>query len=182
MPITRPRPAPELAALPAAEAAAAVFEALEPAPAARIAAAMGDAATVAAAIAAMDVRSAAWMFNSMPQPLAAQLLAAMPPAVAAERFPRPKRDQVLLLMSAEDATDRLCAMPPLAAASQLQWRPPDVAARFLTVMDPGRAARRRRGRAAGADATAGPVPGAVDRGDRALRGGLPGRLEARAVT
>ncbi|MEV4510776.1 hypothetical protein AB0K00_17620 [Dactylosporangium sp. NPDC049525] len=151
VPITHPRPAPELAALPAAEAAAelaaldaqdlaAVFEALEPAPAARIAAAMGDVATVAAAIAAMDVHSAAWMFNSMPQTLAAQLLAAIPPAVAAVRFPRPKRDQVLLLMHAEDAAARLSLMPRLRAAQQLQWRPADVAAQFLTAMDPDAAA------------------------------------------
>ncbi len=152
VPITHPRPAPGLAALPATAAAAelagldtpglaAVFEALEPAPAARIAAAMGDVATVAAAIAAMQVHTAAWMFNSMPQQLAADLLAAMPPEVAAVRFPRPKRDQVLLLMSAEDATARLSLMPPLRAAQQLRWRPADVAAGLLTGMDPDAAAR-----------------------------------------
>ncbi|GAB3825891.1 magnesium and cobalt transport protein CorA [Dactylosporangium cerinum] len=98
VPITHPRPGPELAALPAAEAAAElaglgprelaeVFEALEPAPAARIAAAMGDDPVVPAAIAAMALRPAAWMFNAMPQPLAARLLAAMPPDLAAVRFP-----------------------------------------------------------------------------------------------
>jgi flagellar motility protein MotE (MotC chaperone) len=150
VPITHPRTAPELAALPPAEAAAElgglgtqelaeVFEALEPAPAARIAAAMGDDAAVPA-IAAMEVRSAAWMLNSMPQPLAARLLAAMPPALAAMRFTRPKRDQVLLLMSAGAAAERLCAMSPLRASQHLQWRPVEVAAGFLAAMDPAAAA------------------------------------------
>ncbi|GAA3206043.1 magnesium transporter MgtE N-terminal domain-containing protein [Dactylosporangium siamense] len=151
VPITHPRPGPELAALPAAEAAAElagltprelaeVFEALEPAPAARIAAAIGEDPAVPAAIAAMALRPAAWMFNAMPQPLAARLLAAMPPDLAAVRFPRPKRDQVLLLMSAGDATARLSLMPPLQASYQLRYRPVEVAARFLTAMDPDAAA------------------------------------------
>ncbi|MET7418616.1 hypothetical protein [Dactylosporangium sp. NPDC005555] len=174
VPVTHPRPAPDLAALPAAVAAAelagletpdlaAVFEAIEPAPAARIAAAMvagspaaetlvsatvapggptrpAAVSAVAAAMAAMDARTAAWMCNSMPEPLAAGVLAAMPPAAAADRFPRPKRDRVLLLMSEGDAVARLSAMSPLRAAQQLRWRPADVAARLLTAMDPGTAA------------------------------------------
>ncbi|MEV4136574.1 hypothetical protein AB0J72_30925 [Dactylosporangium sp. NPDC049742] len=159
VPITHPRPAADLAALPPAVAAAelagldtphvtAVFEALEPAPAARIAAALlsaadpatPDVAGLAGAIAAMEPRSAAWMFNAMPEPLAARLLAAMPPAAAAARFPRPKRTEILLLMDFGDAAARLAAMTPLRAAQHLKWRPPDVAARFLTALAPDAAA------------------------------------------
>ncbi|GAA1524256.1 hypothetical protein GCM10009827_045900 [Dactylosporangium maewongense] len=166
VPITHPRPAADLAALPPAVAAAelaglgtarltAVFEALEPAPAARIVAALlsapppapaeadaavPDVAALAGAVAAMDPRSAAWMFNAMPEPLAARLLAAMPPAAAAARFPRPKRTEILLLMDFGDAVARLAAMTPLRAAQQLRWRPPDVTARFLTALAPDAAA------------------------------------------
>ncbi|MEV0562680.1 hypothetical protein [Dactylosporangium sp. NPDC050588] len=162
VPITHPRPAADLAALPPAVAAAelagldtphltAVFEALEPAPAARIAdamlsgplaadLAMPDVAALAGAIAAMDPRSAAWMFNAMPEPLAARLLAAMPPAAAADRFPRPKRAEILLLMDFGDAVARLAAMTPLRAAQHLKWRTPDAAARFLTALAPDAAA------------------------------------------
>ncbi|MFF5232518.1 hypothetical protein [Dactylosporangium sp. NPDC000521] len=162
VPITHPRPAAEFAALSPAVAAeklagldvprlAAVFEALEAAPAARIAEAMvsgplpagramPDVATLAGAIAAMDARSAAWMFNAMPEPLAARLLAAVPPAAAAARFPRPARTEILLLMDFGDAVARLAAMTPLRAAQHLKWRPPDVAARFLTALAPDAAA------------------------------------------
>ena len=162
VPITHPRPAADLAALPPAVAAAelagldaphltAVFEALEPAPAARIADAMlsgplaadpaaPDVARPADAIAAMEPRSAAWMFNAMPEPLAARLLAAMPPAAAAARFPRPKRTEVLLLMDFGDAVARLAAMTPLRAAQHLRWPLPDVTARFLTALAPDTAA------------------------------------------
>lgn len=152
VPVTVPCSASELAALPATEAAAmlvglstmelaAVFEASEAGPAARIAAAIQDTAVVARAVQVMDARTAARMLRVMPQPLAAELLTVMPPEMAAVRFPPPQCDQVLRLMPAAQAVVRLAAMSPKIAGDHLRRLPKTEAADFVMVMDPAAAAQ-----------------------------------------
>jgi flagellar motility protein MotE (MotC chaperone) len=149
--VSAARSASELAALPAADAAALVaglstaelavmFEALEAGPGARIAAAIEDVAAVASAVEAMDTRTAARLLSAMPQTRAAELLVAMPADPAAARFPSPKHNRILRLMSPAQALDRLSAMAPTVAGGHLEGWPATDAAEMLTMMDPTRAA------------------------------------------
>ena len=147
---TSARSAPQLSALPAAQAAASlvglstaelavVFEALEAGPAARIAAAIEDRAAVARAVEAMDARTAARMLRGMAQPKAAELLAGVSADAAAARFPPPGQDRILRLMNPAAALARLSAMAPSTAAGHLRLWPAADSAEMFTAMDPAHA-------------------------------------------
>ncbi|MGN9813586.1 hypothetical protein ACTMSW_30090 [Micromonospora sp. BQ11] len=114
-PVTEPRPARELEAMPAAEAAlllaglapadlARVLEGLHAGPAMRIVAALGIPA--AGAVALMDARMAAKILNIMDLPLAVRLLMAMPAEAAATRVPGDGQE-VLRVMRRAVAEGRL---------------------------------------------------------------------------
>ncbi|WP_147252691.1 hypothetical protein [Micromonospora endolithica] len=146
-PVTAPRPARELAAMPATEVAALlgglppaelarVLEGLHAGPAMRIVTVLGLSATEAVAL--MDARMAAKLLKIMDRPLAVALLTAMPAEAAASRIPG-EGYWVLREMDREVALRCLAAMKPTVAGRYLRALWPGEAAAFVRRLEPSRA-------------------------------------------